>query len=993
MKLYLKVLLFWGFYLLSFTSLSQIPYLKQYTVSDGLLTNEIYQVFQDSQGYIWLATGTGVCKFNGKHFISVDKPKEFRNSSIHEIKEDGNKQLWFVSLTGNLFYRKSSKVLPFVYNAAIQDKQYTNKGHIRNSFTPLSDSSVVISLKEKGAIIVRGNGVVDFKYPNQTSEVILDFSKKTPFFSFESGRSGLKPNVKVLDSKCAPLVFDLKISPTHLYAAKLRNGCKVFSLDRIVYVVGKGGLKTYEMTDAVTGIFEDKDSRIWISVNGHGVHCYSNENFSSSLLFKILEKETVTSVLEDREGSFWFSTINSGIFFTPSLAFANYTTTDGLLSDKISKVMCKEGEVWVGYADGFVSKVDRDGKVINFVNSRNNTAYVKGFGYSSSDKSVWVCADILYRIRNGKVDYYERELVKGDKNPNYALLPRSVVKSRDGGFWVASNRGFKKILNGKVVFDSHQTGDFTGIVYSLSETKNGSLWVASNSLYLYSRGVLRKVGVSNSLLNSSIIKCAINTYDHRLWMATKGYGVLILNRNKLIQINTSKGLQSNNITSLDISGNQVWVTSNSGVDCIVIKSADPLTYTIKHYNTSHGLLNNDVRDVCVSGRYAYFATVSGLSCLNIAKGAGNSVPPPVVISSVKVNEKERRFDQPLNLGYEENFIDISFDGLTYKREGDIRYRYMLEGLSDKWFYTSEGTIRLYKLTPGSYKLIIAAENNDRIWSKTPAVVIFSIANPFWATYWFYSICLLLFVLAVFAFFYTRLQIVKKINMYERKGNLWKNQSLSLQMNPHFIFNTLNSIQLYILKCDVDSSLHYLSRFSNLMRKTLENSNRINITIKEELDALEIYLELEALRCEGKFAYSIECDSNISQTESYIPTLLIQPYVENAIWHGIMPKTGNGKIQIKIQNAGVYIKCSIIDDGVGRVKSQEIQRMSLTRKHKSFATNITGRRMDLLKALYSKEFSFECIDKYDNDGNSLGTEVVLIIPRDFISAKHVNQFAE
>jgi len=250
-----------------------------------------------------------------------------------------------------------------------------------------------------------------------------------------------------------------------------------------------------------------------------------------------------------------------------------------------------------------------------------------------------------------------------------------------------------------------------------------------------------------------------------------------------------------------------------------------------------------------------------------------------------------------------------------------------------------------------------------------------------------------FVLVLFAIFRTRLRILSRINMHQQNENLWKNQSLSLQMNPHFIFNTLNSIQLYILKCDVDSSLHYLSRFSSLMRRTLENCNKMNVTLKEELESLELYLELESLRCERKFTYRIDCASSISLTDTYIPTLLIQPYVENAIWHGIMPKPCNGDILVKITNAGSFVKCCIIDDGVGRVKSQEIQNMSLVKKHKSFATKITGQRMEILKSLYSKDFSFEYVDKYDSDGNALGTEVVLIFPRDFIPLKPVTQIVE
>jgi ligand-binding sensor domain-containing protein len=993
MEYFFRVLLFGILNLLSLSATTQVPYLKQYTVSDGLLTNEIFQVYQDSRGYMWFATAYGACKFDGKHFIQIDNPKEFRNSSITEIKEDRKKQLWFVSLKGRLYYSKSSKIIPYVYNTQIQDRLYTNKGHIRDSFIPFSDSSVVISFKERGAVVVRKNGIVNYKYPNQKSVVLFDFSEREPFVSFQNKRLGEIVHVEVRDPGKPSLIINTNVVPTHIYAARLKNGNKVFSLDRVVYVVGNGWHKKFEMADAVTGIYQDRDSHIWLSINGHGAYCYLAENFNCIPSIKILEKEVITSILQDREGSYWFSTLNSGVYFTPSLSFVNFTTKNGLLSNKLSRVISSDGEVWIGYADGFVSKIGKDAIIRHVVDIKKQPTSVKGLNLCGDSKSVWVCSDILYRISNRKIEPIEKTFVRGNKNPNYALLPRAIENSRDGGIWVASNRGFKKVLKGEVVYDSYETGDFTGVVYSLSEEENGDLWIASNSLFLFSKGKVRPIGALGGLLNTSIVKSAINSYDHRLWLGTKGNGIIVLNGNRLIQINGDKGLQSDNISSFDFSGNKVWVATNCGADCITINQINPLKYSIRHYNTSHGLISNDVKDVSVMGNRVYFATTSGLSCFDISKGADNNVPPPVTINSVKVNDKEVELDRLSKLNYDQNFVDISFSGLTYKCNGDVKYRYRVDGLSDRWFYTAEGTISLYKLPPGDYKLIIAAENNDHVWSSKPAVVCLSIAKPFWATYWFNGVCLI--VIAVIALFIlrTRLRIVQKIRRHEQKENLWKNQSLSLQMNPHFIFNTLNSIQLYILKCDVDSSLHYLSKFSSLMRKTLENSDKMNVTLKEELESLELYLELESLRCEGKFKYRIECDPSISLSDSYIPTLLIQPYVENAIWHGIMPKTSNGHILIKIQNAGTFVKCSIADDGIGRVKSQEIQNMSLVRKHKSFATKIVGQRIEILKSLYNKDFSFEYIDKYDDEGNALGTEVILIFPRDFVYAKQVNQIVE
>ena len=982
--------------IVGFTAYSQIPTLKQYTVADGLPTNEVYHLFQDSKGVIWAGTAIGAYRFNGKRFVAIDNPGETKSMIISEIYEDKKKHIWLISLYGNI-YKYDKVAIPFRYNSQIQNKYSINKVYVRNTFFPFSDSSAELSVKERGGAVITPRGAFLSKYANQMEKVVIDFRTKNPFISyseglFENRNVATISKVKLIDESGKASFIDLSVTPTHVYAARLRNGNKVFSINKDVYVVGKQGQKHYQMEDAVTGLYQDREDNVWVSINGLGARCYASEDFDRNFRFLIFPKEIVTSIFEDREGSYWFATLNSGIFYTPSLSFINYTAQDGLMSDRVSKVMCVDGDVWVGYADGFVSKISKNGSIQNIVNPFNKTAYVKGFS-RAEDGSILVSSDILYKIRGTKLSPYEKELTKGNSNPNYALLPRSISKSRDGGFWIASTRGFKKVLDDKIVYDSFEDKSFTGIVYYLTEDRNGNLWIFSTSLYLLKNGKIRKVGERNPLLNNSIIKGKQNPYDGRVWMGTKTNGILILDKDKLVQINAEKGLQSSSITGFDFAGNQVWVSSNSGVECITIVSKEPLKYTIKHYNTSHGLISTDVRDVCVNGRYVYFATMSGLSRFDRVKGAFNRVPPPVEVTSLKVNDRMVDFSQPITLKYDQNFVDISFHALTFKRVADVMYKYRVDGLSDRWFYTTEESLKLYKLNPGDYKVSISAMNNDGIWSKQEASISFSIAKPFWNTFWFYGICLIFIVLMVYAVFLTRLRIVQKINMYERKGNLWRNQSLSLQMNPHFIFNTLNSIQLYILKCDVDSSLHYLSRFSSLMRKTLENSNKINITLKEELDALELYLELEALRCEGKFSYSIECDSTISLTETYIPTLLIQPYVENAIWHGIMPKTSNGHIQVSIKNAGAFIKCSVVDDGIGRVKSYEIQSMSATKKHKSFATKITGRRMEILRSLYSKDFSFEYVDKYDNDGNALGTEVILIIPRDFMSSKHVNQFAD
>lgn len=983
------LIIFLSLLALSLNSLAQVPYLRQYTVSDGLLTNETYQVYQDHEGYIWIATSLGLNRFNGVAILPIEDEKNFKNIAVSECVEDGHNQLWFVSLSNKVYYRKSSgSIQPFVFNNNISNKVFSNRGPIKYSFRPYNDSSLLISLKDMGALWVKKSGEVVSKY-EKMENVVFDFSEPKPFISFLDKKQPFR-NVDVILPSKQIIKIPSSVYPTHLYSAKLKDGTLLISIDKSLFVIKGTKFKEIKMDDAITGIYQDRQDFVWLLINGVGAQRYANTDFNAKPVLTILKKEIVTSILQDKEGSFWFSTLNSGVYFVSSLAFTNYTTIDGLKSNKISKVFYYNGSVWVGYIDGFVSQIKPDGTIVHYSAPQAYNSAVRGLSADPTDNSILVSSDKLYKIKNGRVELFENTIKKScpELEKEYSLLPRSIQMFEKGYFWIASNRGIKKLQGNKIVYDSYRTGDYKGFVYSVTEDDKHDVWFGGYSLYHLSNGKVEDLGEKHSILNVGINKLLYNPYDKKVWIGTKGQGVIVYSKGRIYKIRTDHGLQSNNVLTLDVSGNKVWVGSTKGVDCITILDAAKFKIDIRNFNSSHGLISDDVRDLCVAGRYIYIATISGLTRFDTLTYLRNNTPPTVVISSVRVNDRDTTISAPLHLKYYQNFIDITFDGLTFKKELNQTYRYRLEGLSEKWFYTSENKLRFYKLPAGSYHLYVEAQNNDGKWSVVPAEFTFSIDKPFWQTYWFYLLSLCIVGSIVFIIMRSRLKMLSKITLYERKGNIWKNQSLSLQMNPHFIFNTLNSIQLFILKCDVDSSLYYLSKFSNLMRKTLENSNHINITLKEELEVLGIYLELEKLRSESKFSYSIECDESIIQTETYIPTLLIQPFVENSIWHGIMPKTETGHISIKILDSGSFIRCCVVDDGIGRVKSMELKQNSNRHKHKSYATRIVSNRMEILKVLYKKDFGLKYVDKYKDDGTSAGTEVIIIVPKDFHKTKLV-----
>lgn len=235
------------------------------------------------------------------------------------------------------------------------------------------------------------------------------------------------------------------------------------------------------------------------------------------------------------------------------------------------------------------------------------------------------------------------------------------------------------------------------------------------------------------------------------------------------------------------------------------------------------------------------------------------------------------------------------------------------------------------------------------------------------------------IIAILLVRQTRLSSKQRMETMNHTISEITQRNLRQQMNPHFIFNTLNSIQYYVFQNDKMASNNYLSKFSLLMRKTLDNSQHTSIPIKEELEALELYLDLESLRFKEKFDWKITIDEEIDTLLYKIPTMLIQPYVENSIVHGLMYKeNGKGKIRVDLALENEHIRCTIDDNGIGREKALEIKRKN-NRDHQSLGTSITETRLKLISSIYGKRMNIQYTDKKDETGRPAGTRVVINIP--------------
>jgi hypothetical protein len=343
-------------------------------------------------------------------------------------------------------------------------------------------------------------------------------------------------------------------------------------------------------------------------------------------------------------------------------------------------------------------------------------------------------------------------------------------------------------------------------------------------------------------------------------------------------------------------------------------------------------------------------------------------------------------DDTIRLSYADNFFSIAFSALDYTNPEKNKYRYILENYEEEW-NARDADRRIAEYTsvePGSYTFNVIGANNDGYWNVEGCRLHIIVVPPWYDTLVFRIIFGALIFTLLWTFIYWRLRSIKKKHDVEKKmlaieKELFEIQqkALQLQMNPHFIFNSLNAIQSFVISNDTDKAIHYLSKFSQLMRLILTNSSETSIPLKEELKAVKHYIEIEQLRFDNKFDCLISVDPEIDQEFIEIPPMIIQPFVENAILHGLIhsEKEGHVKIDIKLQQD--YLFCSIEDNGVGREKAEKIRESSGI-KRKSRGVIITKERLEILNKQSEDKFAVKVIDLKDSAGTPTGPRVELNI---------------
>ena len=338
----------------------------------------------------------------------------------------------------------------------------------------------------------------------------------------------------------------------------------------------------------------------------------------------------------------------------------------------------------------------------------------------------------------------------------------------------------------------------------------------------------------------------------------------------------------------------------------------------------------------------------------------------------------------IHLQPHENFFTLDWSSLCFTLPDRVGYRYRLMGFDERWISTSLPQANYTNVPGGVYRFQLMAVNNEGWWSEPATEWLVQVDIPWWKTLWARSLAVLLLLGSAYAVYLSRLRTVRREASikadFERKLADVEMNALRAQMNPHFVFNSLNSIDYYILQNETEKASDYLNRFSRLIRLILSNSRSEKVPLELDLEALRLYLEMESLRFEGGFDYQVQVSKDLPIEQIEIPPMLLQPFVENAVWHGLMQKEGRGQLDLILTARDGYLHCVVQDNGVGREAARQLRSKSALRR-KSMGMQITQDRIGLLNQLYGTEASVRIIDLKDELGNALGTRVELVIPID------------
>jgi two-component sensor histidine kinase len=937
---------------------AQNPYAIELYKSNGLPSNKVYDIKQDSKGFIWIASDEGLSRFNGTTFHTL---KSFKQSSTPGscIIEDKYGRIWYENFDGYLYYVENDSLKSLTQNKPVQ---YIPFGISNEFIYTIQENGIdIFNLKslilEKTIVI----NVTNIEHACMFNDSYYIFINDTLFkinkdFSITKSYSFIDNN---------ELVKQIYADRHNLYVvSKLNENKKLYCIDENLNIIKTIKIPEVEFIQSSCII----DDNYWIN-STNGVYVYSK---NGKLLHHYLENISISSALKDYQQNYWLGSTNDGLKIISDLRNQIYTTKE-FVPTKIIEfknqflIATKNGDLYIS------NTAFNNFKNIFKPAEKSEIHYLQ---YDSIENKIYL-ASKGFTVINGNT-------YKVVQIENFAIKSLLRIDSSYIAFSASGMSGLIKTASIKSDFDSlfaNSINSYNDLYKGFFNNNRGKTIAYNNetkSIYYGTNVGLYKVNLSGIKEikgnGESFYASKLYYYNNTLFaLSTKGNFFAIKNDSTFEILNAKVGLREFEIRNFKFINNKFYVLNNKSIH--EFDFVNNASRKITPASTSF-----DIYDFTVSNNQLIILTNNGILTFKI-DDAKIKTDPKFYIHTLHTGDKQiTDLKSDLELEHFQNNISIFFSVLDYGEKSYSKLYYQINNGDLIELPENSNRLDLPLLAAGNYLIDFFLDDK-----KLSPSIQFKILQPVWKRWWF--IALVAFVVLLVIYIYYKYQVgllrkqVKLLNeKVELEHNLHKSimKTIKSQMNPHFFYNALNTIQAFIFTNDKAKANTYLAKFSKLTRLILEQSEKDTITLADEINTLQLYLELEKMRFNNDFEYTINADSICNKEIIEIPPMLIQPYVENALKHGLLHKEQDKKLQIVFETVNKVLYVTIDDNGIGRKKAEEIKKIR-DEKFTSFSSQANEKRLEIINQTVGNKMGVEIIDKYNNEKTATGTKVILTIP--------------
>lgn len=939
--------------LFSQITFGQNPYYYSIDRTNGLPSNSVYDIFQDSKGFMWFATGKGLCRYDGSVFKTYTSDTQTSKSGSC-INEDSFGRIWYSNFDGYLYYVENGELKNLPQKESIG---YIKYGIIKDKLFLMQTKSVAVyDLKTLQLV---------YTYHLKDENIRATYTSNSKFYFVGEHIYEIDYPNKI---KTYPLTEDFRKTLEVPIVQELNNEFFVVSKFSNYYYTYKENQLSKKKFNSSFDFIQNLviiDNAPWLCTP-NGIIKYENEKATT-----YFSDYNVSYIFKDKQKNYWISTVNSGLLFIQD--FKNNFIP---LTPKPTIFSPYENQLLIGTENDLIFGLQLKDLSVNTVYKNNSNHPINQIIGNEKDKNIYFTSS-KFKVLDKNNSVLKEE----------SIAIKDIKKIDDTYYSFAASGlcGLFKVSDKKSKWDAiyekskNAYGSFNETTLIKSNGKSTAFNPENNCIYYATNMGLKFVnsnGVNEiKFQNKPLYITNLQSYKNVVYaLSTSEELYKIDSKNSVTKVSIFEKHLKERFTKFKIQENSIFIfTTNGIIEYNLIKN---------NYRKILPLTSDlEVTDVAIVKDKIYFATSKGIIVKNKFKNK-EFAKPELIINEIKVNGILHNENNINELEYNQNDITINFSVLSFIPNEKKSVLYKINDGNWNRLDADNKNLILSSLSPGNYKLFLKIDANYETKIKQ---IDFKINKPFWLNTFFLIYMSLILIALLYTFYKYQIQKIEKKNqLLLDKVNLEKNlnqsklKAIKSQMNPHFFYNALNTIQSYILSNDKKQAVSYLSKFSTLTRTILEMSEKENITLSDEIKTLGLYLDIEKARFDEDFSYEINIAYGIDIENIKIPSMLLQPYVENAVKHGLLHKKGEKKLTIDFERILDSLKITIDDNGIGRQKSAELNAIK-NKDHLSFATEAMQNRIALLNQYKQKNIAINFEDKFNKNEQSLGTKVIIEIP--------------